>query len=75
MYIGKSHVIFLREQLERKYTISSNFFEIGVAWLTEKLFNQMAFNSVWANVTIINRLCVSDYSRFSIMVLCPFAHH
>ena len=69
------------EQLELwpKYAISCNLCETGLAWMTEKLFNQITFwqrtFQCYTNVTIIYRLCVSDYYRYSITIFCPIAHH
>ena len=47
--------------------------------MTEKLFRQISFwqwmSKCYTDLTIINRLCISDYNWYLIMIFCPIAHH
>ena len=53
--------------------------ETRLAWTTHKQFNQKSFwqwmSKCYTNVTVINRLCVSNYNWYLIMIFCLIAHH
>ena len=61
------------------YIISCNLCETDLAWMTEKMINQISFwqriLKCYTNVTIINWLCVSDYYQYLIMIFCLIADH
>ena len=78
VYLQNIIILFFPE-LWPKYTILCNLCETGEARMTEKQFSQISFwqwmSKCYTDLIIINRLCVSDYNWYLIIIFCPIVHH